>query len=405
MLSNAAMSIDSILSNLRWQDFLDIVLLSILAYHLYVWFEGTKAFKAVVGLLILGLVYTLSETWGLFLTTWVFRVLWQVLVILIIVLFQSEIRQVLEKVNPLERIGLRSSSKPFKWVPGLCKSLFRLAESRTGALVILERRDRSEEWVTAGQSLEAEPTPELLESIFSKGSPLHDGAVIVKNGMLVRAACYLPLSTVEQLPKEWGTRHRAALGISEHCDALAVVVSEERGAVSVAKEGRMEEVSSPEELASIVTSGLSATAFREQTWKVWLQQLGIYRWQTKLGSLIIVCFLWLLLAGQQDFMATLQVPIEVNNIPSELVLQEPADLSAQIKVRGLRRNVSMLSKKNVQVRIEGSRVRPGKTTFLLGRENIALPNTRVDIVDISPARVSLVFAKRPELQKEPGSAQ
>jgi uncharacterized protein (TIGR00159 family) len=399
MLSNAAISIDSILSNLRWQDFLDIVLLSILAYHLFVWFEGTKALKAVVGLLVLGLIYTLSETWGLFLTTWVFRILWQVLVILIIVLFQSEIRQVLEKVNPLERIGLRASSTPFKWVPGLARALFRLAEKRTGALVILERRDRAEEWVTAGQSLEAEPTPELLESIFSKESPLHDGAVIVKNGMLVRAACYLPLSTAEHLPKEWGTRHRAGLGISEHCDALAVMVSEERGTVSVAREGQAEQVKSPEELSEVISKGLSATLFREPTWKEWLRQLGTHRWRAKLASLILICFLWLLLAGQQDFMATLEVPIEVSHLPSDLVIKEPADLTARIKVRGLRRNVSMLNRKNVQIQVEGGRLKPGKTTFTLGREDIVLPNTRVDIVDISPSRVSLTFAQRPKPQE------
>lgn len=404
MLSNAAISIDSILSNLRWQDFLDIVLLTVLAYHLYVWFEGTKAFKAVVGLLVLGLVYTLSETWGLFLTTWVFRILWQVLVILIIVLFQSEIRQVLEKVNPLERIGLRASSTPFKWVFGLAKAIFRLAEKRTGALVILERRDRAEEWVTAGQSLEAEPTPELLESIFSKESPLHDGAVIVKDGMIVRAACYLPLSTAEHLPKEWGTRHRAGLGISEHCDALAVMVSEERGTVLVAREGQVEQVESIDELSEVIRKGLTATFFREQTWKEWIRRLGTQRWRAKLASLILICFLWFLLAGQQDFRATLQVPIEVSHLPSDLVIKEPADLTAQIKVRGLRRNVSVLNRKNVQVQIEGSRLKPGKRTFILGREDIVLPNTRVDIVDISPSRVSLTFDQQaqPENDAKPG---
>jgi hypothetical protein len=99
-------------------------------------------------------------------------------------------------------------------------------------------------------------------------------------------------------------------------------------------------------------------------------------------------------------MASLQVPIEVKNLPTDIAIKEPADLTAQIKVRGLRRNVSMLSRKNVQVQIEGSRLKPGEATFILGREDIVLPNTRVDIVDISPSRVSLTFARRPAPEKE-----
>ena len=97
----------SIIANLRFQDVVDILFLTVVAYHLYLWFRGTKAFKALVGLLILGIVYTLARSWGLFLTTWVFQIFWQVLVILLIILFQSEIRQVLERVNPLQVIGLR----------------------------------------------------------------------------------------------------------------------------------------------------------------------------------------------------------------------------------------------------------------------------------------------------------
>jgi len=95
------MDVIAIITNLRFQDILDILFLSVVAYHLYLWFQGSKALKALVGLLALGIVFTLARTWGLFMTTWVFQILWQVLVLLLIILFQSEIRQVLERVNPL----------------------------------------------------------------------------------------------------------------------------------------------------------------------------------------------------------------------------------------------------------------------------------------------------------------
>ena len=118
------MNIVSIISNLRIQDIFDIFLMTMLVYHLYLWFWGTKAFKALVGLVALGMVFTVAKSWGLFLTTWVFQILWQVLVILLIILFQSEIRQVLEKVNPLRFFGLRSGGNSESWVDGLSNGAF-----------------------------------------------------------------------------------------------------------------------------------------------------------------------------------------------------------------------------------------------------------------------------------------
>ncbi|HJO63650.1 MAG TPA: hypothetical protein QF571_12620, partial [Desulfobacterales bacterium] len=156
------MHLFALLSNLRFQDILDILFLSVVAYHLYLWFQGTKAFKALVGLLGFGVIYTIAQSWGLFLTTWVFQVFWQVLVILLIILFQSEIRQVLERVNPLSALGLRKISKPEHWIPEFSKAIFSLAKRKIGALVIIERMDMVEDMVTDGQALYGEPGLELL---------------------------------------------------------------------------------------------------------------------------------------------------------------------------------------------------------------------------------------------------
>ncbi|MBW1800815.1 MAG: diadenylate cyclase, partial [Deltaproteobacteria bacterium] len=206
------MSIFAIIKDLRFQDILDIVLLTVVAYHLYLWFRGTKALKALVGLLALGIVFTAARTWGLFLTTWVFQILWQVLVIILIILFQSEIRQVLERVNPLQAFGLRKHSVSGKWIAAFSKTVFDLARRKIGSLIIIERLDRVDEWITGGQQIEGDVSPELLMSIFQKDSPLHDGAMVIRNGQIHQVACYLPLSSAEGLPQEWGTRHRAALG-------------------------------------------------------------------------------------------------------------------------------------------------------------------------------------------------
>ncbi|MCU0843672.1 MAG: diadenylate cyclase, partial [Spirochaetes bacterium] len=244
-----AMPILSIIADLRFQDVLDILFLCVVAYHLFLWFRGTKALKALVGLLVLGITFTVARTWGLFLTTWVFQILWQVLVLLLIILFQSEIRQALERVNPLQALGLRRQGQPGKWVQTLSEVAFQMAKRRIGALLIVQRADRVDEWITVGQTLEANLSPELVLSIFQKQSPLHDGAMILKEGRITHVASYLPLSSNEALPQHWGTRHRAAAGLSERCDALVVVVSEERGAVTLLRNGTGGEMKTPEELS------------------------------------------------------------------------------------------------------------------------------------------------------------
>ena len=183
------MHLVAIIANLRFQDVLDILFLTVVAYHLYLWFRGTKAFKALVGLFVLGIIFTLARTWGLFLTTWVFQILWQVLVILLIILFQSEIRQALEKVNPLQALGLRKRASMGKWIKELTEAVFSMAERKIGALILIERTDAVTEWLTDGQQLEGEPNPELLLSIFQKDSPLHDGAVVIRDGHICHVAC------------------------------------------------------------------------------------------------------------------------------------------------------------------------------------------------------------------------
>jgi diadenylate cyclase len=385
------MNLQAILTNFRIQDLLDILFLTVLAYYLFLWFRGTKAFNALVGLLVLGVVFTLAQTWGLFLTTWVFQIFWQVLVILLIILFQSEIRQVLEKVDPLQAFGLRKKIVPGTWVQGFSEGVFSLAERRIGALLILERNDRVGQWITGGQELEGEPNREVLMTIFQKESPLHDGAVVVRDGRVIRIACYLPLSSDENLPKEWGTRHRAAMGISEKSDALVVVVSEERGEVTFLFQNKASPVVSPDQLSLYVQETLQPVSAPSQSWKERVAPLLIRRWKAKAGTLALVLAMWLLLAGQQNFEVALSVPIEVKNVPAQMEIVEPLNPKVRIRVRGLRKDAGTLSEKNVHVELDLAGADAGRRVFPVTRENILLPNERVSLVNIEPPQVTFKF--------------
>ena len=385
------MHLVAIIANFRFQDVLDILFLTIVAYHLYLWFRGTKAFKALVGLLALGIVFTVARTWGLFLTTWVFQIFWQVLVILLIILFQSEIRQVLERMNPLRAMGLHKVSSPEKWIPGFIQAVFGLSRRQIGTLLILERMDRVQEFITGGQPLEGEPNQELLLSIFQKNSPLHDGAMLIKEGRVSQVACYLPLSSAEELPKEWGTRHRAALGLTERCDAWVVVVSEERGEVSVARGEELIPAKTSEELSGLVLEAMTPISPQKKNWWDTIRLLIVHRWQAKLVSFGIISFLWLMLAGQQDFEVTVSVPLQAKNLPIKMQILEPANQRVNIRVRGLRKDASTLNENNVAAEIDLSLAGTGKKTFPITRDNILLPNERVQVVKIDPAQVEFKF--------------
>lgn len=378
------MHLFSIITNLRVQDILDILFLTVIVYYLYLWFWGTKAFKALVGLLALGIVFTLARFWGLFLTTWVFQILWQVLIVLIIILFQSEIRQVLERVNPLQVIGLRPTATSADWIPGFANTLFSMARKKIGVLIIIERMDLVEELITGGIPLEGEPSPEVLMSIFQKDSPLHDGALLLSKGRVAKVGCYLPLSSAEGLPKAWGTRHRAALGLSERCDAWIVVVSEERGEVSIARDGGMLHVRGVDQLANLVQEALAPTRPEVKGWHKRILAHIIHRWPVKLGALSLICLFWLLLAGQQNFEVTLRVPLEVRNLPAEMEILEPVNPEVEITVQGLRKDASTLNRRNIHAEIDLSTARPGNRVFRMSRDQIVLPSDRIEIVRIKP---------------------
>ncbi|MBU3953877.1 MAG: diadenylate cyclase, partial [Proteobacteria bacterium] len=247
------MNLMAILSNIRLPDMLDILFITIISYQFYIWFWGTQAFKALIGIVVLSGIFIIANAWGLFLTTWVFQILWQVFVILLIILFQKEIRQILERFNPMKAFGIKQEAGANGWIQGLVSWAFEAGKKKLGAVIVFERSDRVFELITRGTAMECDLRPEILYSVFNKESPLHDGAILVSNGKIVKVSCYLPLSVREDLPQEWGTRHRAALGLTEQCDAGVLIISEERGEVSFFSHDKFQKTKTPEELSKLLS--------------------------------------------------------------------------------------------------------------------------------------------------------
>ena len=369
---------------IRITDVVDVLFLTFITYNLYKWFQGTKALKAFIGLVALGVVFLGARQWGLFLTTWVFQFLWQALIILLIILFQPEIRQVLERANPFQRYSQPKQFEGQTWVAQLTDATFEMARRRMGALIIIERSDTVDEMLSRGIDITGDPTPELLLTIFNNKTPLHDGAVIIRNRKVISATRYMPLTTKENLPQAWGTRHRAALGLTEKCDAWVIVVSEERGDISFAKEGAIRHIGSPEALKNILLKAPDAGPMASRTTWDHLRSLLTQRLPLKLGTFAFVAAVWVLLAGQQDFEATFTVPVELKNLPATMKIVAPQKPQVELTVRGLRKDASVLSYRNVEVKLDMSLAKAGRRTFGISRYDITLPIDRIDVVKINP---------------------
>ncbi|MCL4532997.1 MAG: diadenylate cyclase CdaA [Deltaproteobacteria bacterium] len=238
----------SLLNNFGWSDVLDIIIVAFIIYRVIILIKGTGAFQVLIGLIIVFAIFLFAVIFKLYATEYIFGNFLSSIIIVIIVLFRNEIRRALIEVgknpfavaqNKLERVSL---------VEETSKAVFELASKKIGAIIVFERNVFLGDYLKIGVKLDSIVSKELLISIFTPPSPLHDGAVIIQKGRVAAASCYLPLSTEDNISKKLGTRHRAAIGLSELTDAFSVVVSEETGKVSIIRSKKISGIDTIEDL-------------------------------------------------------------------------------------------------------------------------------------------------------------
>lgn len=229
-------------------DVIEIILISFFVYQFMVWIKFTRAYTLLKGLLVIGAFLIIAYIFKMNTILWIVSRLAGALITAIVVIFQPELRKVIEQLGQKK---IMASIIPFdagkevkerftdKTVNELIKACYDMAEVKTGALIVIEQEIRLDEYVRTGINVDAILTSQLLINIFEHNTPLHDGAIIVRGDRIVAATCYLPLSDNMELSKELGTRHRAAVGVSEVSDSMTIIVSEETGAVSLAVEGTL----------------------------------------------------------------------------------------------------------------------------------------------------------------------
>jgi diadenylate cyclase len=228
-----------LLTGFRWQDGLDIFLLALVIYSGMNLIRGTRAVPMLIGLTIVYGIYAVSGWLEIYTINVLLHYLLGSSLVLVFIVFQSDIRRALTQVgtgplySPRERVAQNQA------VEELVKGVTYLASRRIGALIVLQNEVGLNEYIEVGTRLDAQVSKELVTSIFLTGSPIHDGALIIQQGRITAAGCFLPLTTNPNVSKTLGTRHRAAIGLTEETDALAIVVSEEEGTASLVREGKI----------------------------------------------------------------------------------------------------------------------------------------------------------------------
>jgi hypothetical protein len=273
-------------------------------------------------------------------------------------------------------------------IAGVASAVFSMAQERTGALIVLERQEQLDEYLLHGVPLDSLVSSQLLESVFCPASPLHDGALVIRDGRVRIASCHLPLSATTDLPQNWGTRHRAGIGITERSDAVVIIVSEERGDVSLAEDGRLRKMDAPEILQKCLQGLLEPpdTPRSRVPFKGWL----FGNFASKLVTFLLVIAIWLVVTEKQGGIVTVTAPVRFHNLPEHLSLVKSMPDEVEVQLKAVSGLVPSPKHLDLVADLDLSGVRQGTSPITIRPEDFKLP-TGMSISSISPptARVTV----------------
>ncbi|BBO92198.1 diadenylate cyclase [Desulfosarcina ovata] len=353
---------------LRWQDIADILFNSYILFRLYVLFRGTNVIRMIIAIAMLWMTERLAVNMGLIVTSWAMQGIITAAALIIIIVFRNEIASVLQTRD----------FKSFFWgipqrqvrtpVDIIVESVYELARRKLGALIVLPLKKGLEAVVQSGVVWQGKLSREMLLSIFWHGTPVHDGATIVQGDQITEVAAILPLSKRNDLPGNFGTRHRAAVGLAEQSDALVIVVSEERGRVTVFQEDKIIQINDNIELDRILREHAGEAADRG----------GMKRQTMELSIAAMICLLsitgiWFSFARGLETLVTLEVPVEFMNRDPKMEIFSASASSVSLQLSGSGSLIKSIRPDQVKVKLSLDNAVPGGNLVPISRNTITLP--------------------------------
>jgi uncharacterized protein (TIGR00159 family) len=378
--------------------FLDILLLALLIYAVLVWLKRRKVTFVLFGLIIIAGLYLLTLQFNLILTSKVFEKFFAVIFIALVIIFQAEIKDLFEEVAvwSLNRrfIRRRPTSMAREEAEVLVRTLSDLSREKIGALVILKGREAIARHLEGGIDLNGQMSEALLKSIFDTHSAGHDGALIIENGSLVsQFGCHLPLSKNFERIGKHGTRHAAALGLSELTDALCLVVSEERGTISAARFGEMHDVSDPQRMSEKI--GQFYDEIQPQQKVRPLQDFTKRNFREKTIAVLLALGVWFeLVYGSELTYTTFSVPVHYIPLPPKWSVTAIEPHEVELTFRGPRNAFYFLNREKIKV-VLGLKLQPGKQGVKISSAQLKFPEN-LELESVEPREIRFIVKSNGE---------
>jgi diadenylate cyclase len=382
---------------LDWRVILDILLLAAALFLLYRTLHRLGAWKIVAGIFLAIAIFVVASILDLKGIRWLYSNLSQVALIGLVVIFQPEIRKVFERAASLRGRGRGRDYTDLIMV--VVDTAFSLAGRKRGALFVMPGKEPVERWLSGGVDLNAIPTFPLIMSIFDPNSPGHDGALIIDRGRLTQFGVRLPLSKTDNLSEDFGTRHHAAMGLSEVSDSLVVVVSEESGIITTFRDGKPQKVNDRSDLSKRLISHWETIAFhgiempKGTKSRELVSQIGL--------SLIVALVFWsTVILGQMEIREkAFTVPIEYIGIPKRLALAGDQPTEIKLHLTGPKSNLDDITPANLSTRIDLSEALAGRQVLVVSEKNVLLPRS-VKLVGASPSSIAVSLEEIVEVEVE-----
>lgn len=394
MITNFMDKIGYSISNLHSRDILDILLLTSLIFLINLIIIRTRSFKLLIGIFILAIIFLISDRLNLILTKTLLQFILPLSFIIIALVFQKEIRMLLEQFGAAIPKRIIFKNKPERIINDVLKAINYLSQQKIGAIIVFEKVNNLDSLIEGGKLLNSEITPELLISIFDKNSPLHDGAIIIKNDKIKFASAHLPLADNYEFNTKTGTRHRAGLGISQISDATAIIISEENGFVSIAKNGKINYNVSEKEILEKLKDYYQVNSRNNDLLIANLKLFSKYILIFVISGLF--AFSSWLLTNYNKFKVQkiIEVPIEFKNLKEDLVLVDPSADKIKVSLSGYDYDLKALNQSQIKAIIDLKDAEEGKYNIEISENNLTNIRPNIEVIQIDPKVIKFKIIKK-----------